>query len=302
MRFRILLAAAGLALSSLPAAAETSPYGSKAVMAIADRIAARDCAGAVDDLNSNLKKGFAEVALLAGSMYDNGICVKHDWERAVPYYIQAWEGGLEDGADRLAAGYAAPENGADVAAALWWASRQRNRNWQVHGAPGCAVSAAAANDMDRFVAELQTWPQARLQECNYMTGVMSTLTAELRYPAIAAMYRVGGDVTVHFLPGVPRIDLQEGEMRTVQMYGWVNGDYMRERESRAKGGFKQAFGDLVDRALHRYPHPDGIPADTQAELVYHFDVVPERVDAPAESPKMRYRGGCEIADKALCNR
>lgn len=302
MRFRILLATAGLALSALSAAAETSSYGSEAVTAIIGRIGQRDCAGAVDDLKSNLKRGFPEVALLAGSMYDNGICVKRDWERAVPYYIQAWQGGLQDGADRLAAGYAAPENGADVAAALWWSSRQRNRNWQVRGASSCAVSTAAADDMDRFVAELQAWPQARLQACNYMTGVMATLTAELRYPTIAAMYHVGGDVTVRFLPDVPRIDLEEGEMRTVQMFGWINGDYMRERESRAKGGFKQAFADIVDRALHRYPHPDGIPTGTQAELVYHFDVVPQRSDGPAEPPKMRYRGGCEVADKLLCNR
>jgi hypothetical protein len=302
MHFGILLAAASLAMSSLPAAAATSPYGSEAVTAIADRIAQRDCVGAVDDLKSNLKKGFPEVALLAGSLYDNGICVKRDWEHAVPYYIQAWQGGLQDGADRLAAGYAAPQNGADVAAALWWGSRERNRHWQVSGMSGCTVSAAAADDMERFVAELQTWPQARLQACNYMTGVMSTLTAELRYPTIAAMYHVGGDVTVRFLPGVPRIDLKEGETRTVQMFGWVSGDNMRERESRTKGGFKQAFGDVVERALHRYPHPDGIPADAQAEMVYHFDVVLQRSDGPAAPPKMRYRGGCEIADRTLCNR
>jgi hypothetical protein len=298
MRFRTLPAADRDNKASTAAA--TPSYGRQAVAAIADRIALSDCAGAVGDLNTKLKKGFPEVVLLAGSMYDNGICVKRDWERAVPYYIQAWQGGLPDGADRLAAGYAAPENGADVAAALWWASRQRDRNGQVHGVSGCAVSAAAADDMDRFVAELQAWPQARLQSCNYMTGVMATLAAELRYPVVAAMYHVGGDVTVRFLPAVPRIDLEEGEIRTVQMFGWISGDTMREREARSKGGFKQAFGNLVDRALWRYPHPDGIPAATRAEFVYHFDVDPERSDGPAEPPKMRYRGGCEKAGSMQC--
>jgi hypothetical protein len=274
MRFTMLLASAGLALLSLPALAGESTYGRARLSEILDRIAIKDCAGAVGDLNAALKNDFPEVQLLAGTMYEHGVCVKRDWEQAIPYYIQAWQGGVKDGANRLAAGYAAPEN-ADVAAALWWASRERDREGRMGGVAqlvGCMVSPAAANDMDRFVADLQTWPQSRLQACNYMTGVMATVAAELRYPTVAGMYNVGGDVDVRFLPAVPRIDLKLGATRTVQMSGWIDGDATREREAIAKSGFRQALNQVVERALRRYPHPDGIPAGALVELTYRFDV------------------------------
>lgn len=274
MRFTMLLASAGFALLSLPALAEESVYGRERLSEIMDRIGNKDCAGAVSDLNAALKHDFPEVQLLAGTMYEHGVCVKRDWERAIPYYIQAWQGGVKDAANRLSAGYAAPENG-DVAAALWWASRERDREGHAAGIAklvGCTVRPAAADDMDRFVAELQTWPQSRLSACNYMTGVMATIAAELRYPTVAGMYNVGGDVDVRFLPAVPRIDLKLGATRTVQMSGWIDGDATRERESIAKSGFKQALNEVVERALRRYPHPDGIPPDTLVQLTYRFDV------------------------------
>jgi len=274
MRFTMLLASAGFALLSLSALAEESVYGRERLSEIMDRIGNKDCAGAVSDLNAALKHDFPEVQLLAGTMYEHGVCVKRDWERAVPYYIQAWQGGVKDAANRLAAGYAAPEND-DVAAALWWASRERDRGGHAAGIAklvGCTVRPAAADDMDRFVAELQTWPQSRLQACNYMTGVMATVAGELRYPTVAGMYNVGGDVDVRFLPAVPRIDLKLGATRTVQMSGWIDGDATRERETLAKNGFKQALNQVVERALRRYPHPDGIPSDTLVQLTYRFDV------------------------------
>jgi hypothetical protein len=274
MRFTLLLAAAGAALLSLPAFGDESSYGRTRVSEIMDRIAVKDCAGAVGDLNAALKKDYAEVQLLAGTMYEHGVCVKRDWDRAVPFYIQSWQGGIKDAANRLAAGYAAPEN-ADVAAALWWASRERDRDGRVGGIAkltGCTVNPAATGDMDRFVAELQTWPQSRLASCNYMTGVMATIAAELRYPTVAGRYDVGGDVNVRFLPGVPRVDLKLGAIRTIQMSGWIDGDATRERESIAKDGFKQALNQVTARALGRYPHPDDIPADTLVEFTYRFDV------------------------------
>jgi hypothetical protein len=261
-----------IGLSSFCAAAGESQYGRDAVSAIRQRIQMQHCDGAVADLKTGLKKGFVEVTLLAGSMHDNGICVKRDWDRAVVFYIQAWQGGMKEAADRLAAGYAAPENGADVAAALWWSRRGSNPGERAKGMPDCAVSPAAAEDMDRFVAELQAWPQARLAVCNYMIGVMSTISAEVGYPAMAAAYNVGADVHLAFRPAVPQIDLQRGEMREYTMYGVIDGDRARERGSRSVGGFEKALRDVADRALRRYPHPGGIPPDTLVTTDWHFEL------------------------------
>lgn len=269
---RILLAGL-IGLSSFCAAAEESRFGRQAVTEIRERIQIQDCDGAVADLKAGLKKGFVEVTLLAGSMYDNGICVKRDWNRAVPFYIRAWQGGLTEAADRLAAGYAAPENGADVAAALWWAHRGNKDVTRAKGMPDCAVGAAAADDMDRFVAELQAWPQARLTLCNYMVGVMAMLSAEVGYPTLAAEYNVGGDVRLRFLPAVPQIDVRLGNVREYQLFGLVDGDRIRERGARSGGGFEKAARGVADRALRRYPRPAGIPPETLVTTEWHFEVV-----------------------------
>lgn len=268
----LLLSAACLAaLLSLPVAAAESAPGRRATAAVTDRIAANDCTAAVDELNAALKQGYTEVILLAGSMFDHGVCVKRNWNRAVSFYSQAYEGGMPEAASRLAAGFAAPENGPDVAAALWWASRGRGQAAQVQANAGCAVSAAAADDAERFVAELQTWPQARLLACNYIAGVMSTLSAEIKYPQLALRYAVGGDVTLRFQPAVPQIDMRRGESREYQLIGIFRGEQLHDRQTeRVTGGFEKALGEVADRALRRYPKPAGIPAETRVLVQYRF--------------------------------
>jgi hypothetical protein len=268
---RTMLAASLGALLSAPVLAEESDYGRLTATAITDRIALKDCAGAVADLKAGLKNGFAEVALLAGSMYEHGACVQRDWNRAVPFYVQAWQGGMVEAADRLAAGYAAPGNGLDVAAALWWASRGRGHEVQAHGLQQCAVSPAASDDIDRFVAELQTWHPSRLTACNYMTGVMSTISAEVKYPAAGIIYRANGNVILRFLPAVPRIEMQKGGKGEFQLLGWVEEDLTQDRARTRLAGFDKAVSDVANRALRRYPHPDGIPADTAITVQYVFE-------------------------------
>jgi len=242
--------------------------GALAVDGIRASIAARDCSLAVDRLKSGLQNDYPEVALLAGSMYENGICVKRDWPRAVTFYVQAHEGGEKDGAARIAAGYADPANGPDVAAALWWAMKTPAFR------PGaCGVPGEAREDPDRFVAELKTWPQARLAACNYVAGVLSTIGAEVKYPDQAAAHAIGGDVKLRFLPGIPRIDLQRGESREYEMVGWVMADTLRDRKTRRMAdGFEAELSRVANRALQRYPHPGGIPADTLIETTFTFGI------------------------------
>ncbi|MGH8855095.1 MAG: hypothetical protein ACREWI_12550, partial [Telluria sp.] len=195
-----------LALSGASALAGAGTYScALAVDAIRGSIAARNCSQAVDRLKSGLKNAYPEVILLAGSMYENGVCVKRDWSQAVTFYVQAHEAGEKDAAARLAAGYADPANGSDVAAALWWGLKALGARLGE-----CAVPKEAMDDPDRFVAALATWPAPRLAACNYLVGVMSTMKAEVKYPELAIEYGIGGEVSVRFLAGVPRIELQRG--------------------------------------------------------------------------------------------
>jgi hypothetical protein len=272
MKKTIFQAGSVLALALLAGGAQARTEGERAAASVGERLKANDCEGAVKALNSGLKQGYAEVALVAGSMYENGVCVRRDWNRAIPLYSQAWEGGQKEAASRLAAGFAAPENGPDIAAALWWASRGRGQAAQMQANAGCAVGLEAADDPDRFVAELKTWPKERLLACNYIAGVMSTLAAEVQYPRQALRRWVGGDVTLRFQPAVPRIDMLRGESREYQQIGIVNGNDVHDRHARAAAGgsFEKMLGEVAERALRRYPQPAGIPEGSKILVKYVF--------------------------------
>ena len=232
-------------------------------------IAARDCEGAVSRLKVWLKQGEPKVFLLAASMYDNGLCVKRDWSKAVDFYTLAFEKGLREAADRLAAGYAEAANGPDVAAVLWWARKGRSLK-----VSGCQVSKDIGDDPETFVTELGLWSPERLTQCNYIVGVLSTISAELSYPKVGSDFGVGGDVTVRFLPGKGRIEVKQGDSREYALLGWVDGDVARDRwRPEVTNAFQKTLSELANRALARYPHPAGIPVDTKFEVTYSFSIV-----------------------------
>jgi hypothetical protein len=240
-----------------------------AVRRVHDRIGAEDCAGAVSLLNAGLAAGYPEVQLLAGSMYDAGVCVKRNWERAVHFYVLADGGGQQAAAARLAAGYAAPENGPDIAAALWWGGREKHGV----GRSICRVSDHARGDPDRFVAELRQWPPALQAACNYVTGVMMTLVGELRYPGKALQLAISGTVVISFEPAVPRIDVQTTGTEEENLPGLVAGDALRDRKSSTvKRAFEAEVRKIGERALKRYPQPAGVPSDwhPQVRVVFGF--------------------------------
>lgn len=240
--------------------------GADAANLIKNRIAAKDCAEAVDALKAGIRQGYREVVMLAGAMHDKGLCVKRDWNRASDFYAQAYQAGTKEAADYLAAGFAAPENGPDLAAALWWASRGSNR-----AAQGCAISPAAVDDPDRFVAELMAWPQERRARCNYIAGVLSTLATEVRYPALPQNYLIEGDVIMRFLPGVPRIDLRVENVAESEPLGRGQNGIVRDRSlKKLSAGFEKTIDDIAQRALRRYPQPAGIPVETAVDVTYRF--------------------------------
>lgn len=270
-----LLSLLALALALPAARAQVrNPLYQQSGEAIVDEvrhlIAARDCGAAVKQLKVGLEETRPEVALLAGSMYEHGVCVKRSWDHAVTFYVQAHAGGQAEAAERLAAGFADPAQGPDAAAALWWTLHSRVRPHFI-GDSGCAVGREAEQDPDRFVAALRSWDPARLAICNYIAGVVSAISADVKYPRRSQASAMRSEATLRFLPAVPRIDLKQGPDGEFRLAGWRDGDAAREREAGpAAEGFEAVFRDAARRALRRYPQPAGIPAELQLQLRYVF--------------------------------
>jgi hypothetical protein len=102
---------------------------------------------------------------------------------------------------------------------------------------------------------------------------MSMVSAEVQYPVWAFELGVGGEVGLRFLPAVPGFEWKKGATQEFQMLGLVDGEKLRDRDSRmVKGGFEKSLREVADRALRRYPHPDGIPADARVEVQYVFSI------------------------------
>lgn len=252
---------------AIPAAARRVSSGDEVVRKVRLYVEARDCASAVSRLSEGLAKKYPEVNLLAGAMFEKGVCVKRDWDRAVGFYSNAFDGGQKAAMYSLMSGFAAPEHGPDTAAALWWANRPTND----FSSSACRVSAANRDDPDRFVVELRTWPQQRLAQCNYLIGVMATIIGEARFPTTAERVGLGGLVKLRFEPAVPRIDIKTEEIREVAIGGWLDGNAMEDRKARSvTGAFEASLRHVTDRALKRYPQPAGIAPEVAIETKFDF--------------------------------
>lgn len=234
---------------------------------VARSVEGNDCEGAVNRLNEGLADNLPKIDLLAATMFDHGICVKANWERAVSLYVKAHQGGEHAAAFRLAAGYAAPDRDPDIAAALWWLA---------HTSPavqikGCEVPADALGDPDRFVEQIKSWPEQKLVACNYATGLVATVAGQVHYPTRALSHSVGGDYVLRFTPGLGRIDIMAGKTREYELLGVYNADFVRERTTKyVTGSFEENLQKVADRALARYPRPEGIDPSWQFLVKFVF--------------------------------
>jgi hypothetical protein len=257
-----------LASLALPLAARAAP-GPEAAGRVLRHIIAEDCAGAVAQLKEGLANGYPEVNLLAGTLFDNGVCVKADWNKAVHFYVRAADGGQKAALYRLAAGFAAPEHGADVAAALWWASRAKGE----FSLKACPIPDAALADPDRFVEELRSWPAQRVALCNYLVGVVATLAGEIRYPPRALTRGVEGDVQLRFTPAFPRVDLRTAKAPQYRVLAQgTAGTPAGTHPWNGVGAIDNELAQVAARALKRYPQPAGIAADVVQEILIHFEI------------------------------
>ncbi|MES2129466.1 MAG: hypothetical protein V4463_19520 [Pseudomonadota bacterium] len=262
-----VLTSLALLTGTVPACASTA--GEDVVRSVVNAIEREDCPAAVGALKDGLAKNLPEVVFMAGGMYEDGICLKANWQRAVDFYVLANEQGNRAARYRLVSGYAAPVGGKDVAAALWWASR---RPGEVIGA--CQVGAADHDDPDRFVAVLAKWPKARLDACNYVAGVMATLTGDIEYPGRAQSHALNGTVVVRFTPAAAKFEIVSAETEELTMSGWVDGNAVRDRQSKSvTGSFAKAINQIGARALKRYAQPAGIDPAWTSEVKFVFTLL-----------------------------
>jgi len=239
------------------------------VSQVTERVNARDCAGALAGLQAGLAENRPAVALLAGTMYERGVCLKPDWDTAVGHYIVAHDGGEKAAAYRLAAGYAAPMGGPDPAAALWWFGKSASG---VKWLGTCAVPPADRIDPDRFVAVLQTWAPARIAGCNYVTGLIATLSAEIQFSREIRRARQAGTLHARILPALGTIDVWTAVDSGVFSAAEAPETAFMRRAARPSS-LENVIRKMADAALARYPQPPGLdPAWTQTvQITYGQD-------------------------------
>jgi hypothetical protein len=209
LNFLSLLSAHGAAMATdqytpdLTATAQVSKY-----------LLDRDCPKAVKELNKALQVKSPEVLLMAGAMFEEGVCVKLNIDQATQYFMRADEAKHPRAMNRLIAMYA--RDGRDPASALWWANRSRQQ------VPLLCRSERAVDDKpDAFVAELNNWPKGQLAACTYTVGVYNRILGLIEFPRDAALKGIFGKVKMQFVPAEARVSWTRDEVGSVPVSGIV---------------------------------------------------------------------------------
>jgi hypothetical protein len=246
------LALPGLLWLAAPAWAWVQlPRDREAVESVWTYIDAKDCPGAVRALNDGIAKAYPSVLLMAGSMFESGVCLKANWDRAADFYQRAESAGHPSAAARLAAGYAAPIAGPDKAAAIWWAMRAR-----LPMPTECATASPWIHDADRFVAALRTWPEGLVDACAYVAGVVGSITGDIEFSKRAASFGMKGDLTVVIEPARDSVVVQTNEIEFITLPGVTSGAMMLDRQSKTvKREFELDVLAAGERAFKRYAKP-----------------------------------------------
>lgn len=272
-RLPAIAAAAGLLLALSAGAAERDVTGLRMAQqmqaTIANALEHKDCPAAVSALNRGLRREWREAWMLAGAMHEHGVCVKADWLKAEDYYRKAHEAGERAALPRIVAGLAGPAGGRDKAAALWWALQGH-----LQLPEPCRQPAPLVKDPDAFVRVLRQWPARRLEACVYVAAVMSTIAGEAEFPGRAMEYGITGAVQVDFDPAQGRVDVDTRRIDTLQMTGAVDGDVLRDRESRSFARvYERQLKAVAERALAAYPRPEGIDPDWRLSTTFVYEIL-----------------------------
>ena len=251
-----------------------------ATKAVVKAIEAKDCPAAVKELNVALATASPEAWLLGGAMFEQGLCLKQNVDRASRLYLRAAEAGRTDARSRLVSLYALPAAGPDKAATLWWAQQSG-----LAMPAACGVAGPARDNADQFAQALAAWPQTQLDACVYVAGVVAAMDAEFALRADDPAKDTAKDsVLVDFQPAAGKVVVsfgrlgQQGNDRRAQFLGGsglnlqgyahdLSPDQMRAMQTEAG---KQTLVDMIDSvaqgALARFPRPAAVDAGWRVRL------------------------------------
>jgi hypothetical protein len=271
---RVLTVGATLALGATQAGAAdnrkeppTKPE-SQAIAAIHDAMRAQDCTLAASRLNEALKRKYPSAYLLAGTMYEQGVCLKPDWDRAATLYQQATAAGEPQGRLRLVAGLAAGNR--DRAAAMYWALEDAGLRLPAE----CEAGRELRADPDAYVAQLRKWPAGRLDACVYVAGVVSAIAGEIEYPSMGMAYSIYGNYRMSFNPSAATVEWTEQELRLGDMLGVSSGDNVRDRDSGlVRQTLRRELEETSQRTLRRFTRPADVPTGWRFQQDFAFHIV-----------------------------
>jgi hypothetical protein len=227
------------------------------------------CISAVNAIKSGLAAKKPYITLLAGNMYEEGLCVKPDWGKAAGLYMRAEEAGQRFAIERLASGYARP--GRDNGMAIWWAAKGSEH--QTYPSR-CIPTEDPVSDPDGFNAALEKMAPATFQSCVYLIGIVNELRSQVRYPQVALRNNVSGSFKMKFVPATGTITWTVGELEVDEN---SPGAFFRNLAVEGLENPREIKNSLVNYlkgksnfALARYPRPAG---DFAPDYTYQFEYV-----------------------------
>ncbi len=265
MLFAVLLALAPVAR------ADEDSQSYQQALKIRTSVAEGDCPGAVNRLKEGVKKLLPDVLVTAGAMFENGVCLKADWDKAVNLYQMAEKEGSKHAKARLASSFAAP--GKENALAFFWAAKSLREHPQSEAHIKCIPQNNPDTDLEGINRALEQMSPSAWASCLYVIGVYFDVLAETRYPIEASKYRLSALVRMEFIPATGTIHWTQSEVR-------VRGFKMEVRDATHEKYDATEYAELTsmlrygklksDAALARFPRPTDINSADRHVLRINF--------------------------------
>jgi hypothetical protein len=226
-----------------------------------------DCPGALQVVKAGIKARQPDVLLMAGTMMEEGICMKADWEKAVTIYEMAYQEGSPTAWSSMIAALALP--GRDNGRALWYAAQ----GGLPKGMPsGCIPTADPIKELDAFNTQLEHMAPGLFKACVYMVGVTNEVFGHVQFPPIALHYGVQGNLTMKFTPASGTIawTFEQTADSTAKYRAMARDQFDDERKiDKILLTYVTAKGKY---ALGRYARPDGIDPGIVLSSMFAFTI------------------------------
>lgn len=267
----LLLVCALAGTTALPTEAQAAELRAQTENMIYRYFSNHDCESAVKLLNKSLAEKAPETYLLAGTMYEDGICLKKSWEKAIYYYLLAEQAPLNPkrpqtkrrALSRIIGTLAIDQR--DPGTALWWASRASNI-----GPAACHGADHLRDDPDAFTAALNNWGAAKLSACVYTIGLLHRISGDVAYPRDAVQQGISGTFEMTFTPSLGSINWRTLDSSRLTVSHLAQPGNTEARL--VKKQFVDYFEAISKRASADFPKPDNIDPAWEIKEQFSFEV------------------------------